>query len=137
MNSIKYRTGGSITIEAFVDVLHASTLGERRPVHDLTIVQAMLDHADLLVTAWEGEKLIGVARTLTDFKYIAYLSDLAVDKDYQRLGIGKELMKRTQAALEPSCSLLLLAAPAANDYYAQFDMENHPRAWFRGPKNGS
>ncbi|MCB1120837.1 MAG: GNAT family N-acetyltransferase [Verrucomicrobiae bacterium] len=127
---INYRTGNHLTVEAFVSLLEASTLGERRPIQDLPTIQAMLDHADVLVTAWDGEKPVGVARTLTDFKYIAYLSDLAVDTGYQRKGIGKELMRLTQEALEPSCSLLLLAAPAAKDYYAQFGMENHPRAWF-------
>jgi len=77
----------------------------------------MLDHANLLVTAWSGDRLIGVARSVTDFHFCCYLSDLAVAVDFQRQGIGKELMRLTQAELGPRCTLILLSAPAAVDYY--------------------
>ena len=71
----------------FIDVLKRSTLGERRPVDDRDRIAAMLKHADILCTAWEGDKLVGVARSVTDFEYCCYLSDLAVDEAYQRMGI--------------------------------------------------
>jgi predicted N-acetyltransferase YhbS len=130
-DSITYRQGNDLSVDEFIELLRASSLGERRPIHDRGIMQSMLENANLTITAWDDQKLIGVARSLTDFSYIAYLSDLAVHLDYQRQGIGKELMQKTQQALKPSCSILLLAAPNANEYYAQLGYENHPRAWFR------
>jgi GNAT superfamily N-acetyltransferase len=89
----------------------------------------MLAHADLVVTAWHGAHLVGIARTLTDFAYVAYLADLAVDAGYQRRGIGTELIEQTRAELEPTCFLTLLAAPAAESYYAQAGFARNPRAW--------
>ncbi len=55
----------------------------------------MLDNANLTATAWDGDKLIGVARSSTDFAFYCYLSDLAVDESYQRSGIGKMLITIT------------------------------------------
>ena len=81
------------------------------------------------ITAWDKMKLIGIARTLTDFSYVAYLADLAVHIDYQRQGIGKELIEKTKLKLKPTCFITLLAAPKANDYYAKIDFVNNPRAW--------
>ena len=94
----------------------------------------MLRHADVLISAWEGPRLIGLARTLTDYHYVAYLADLAVDADWQRQGIGRELVKRTRAALQPTCFITLLAAPKANDYYARIGFTHNPRAWMLHPE---
>jgi GNAT superfamily N-acetyltransferase len=126
---ITYRTDKSVDLETFIDVYRRSTLGERRPIQNRGIMAAMLEHADVLITAWEGQLLVGLARTLTDFEYVAYLADLAVDEAYQRRGIGRELILRTQAALEPSCFITLLAAPKANDYYPKVGFHDNPRAW--------
>jgi ribosomal protein S18 acetylase RimI-like enzyme len=49
----------------------------------------MLANSNLLVTAWAGQQLVGIARSITDFHYCCYLSDLAVDVAYQQQGIGK------------------------------------------------
>jgi GNAT superfamily N-acetyltransferase len=92
-------------------------------------MQRMLDEANLTITAWDGETLIGIARSLTDWCYCCYLSDLAVRDTYQRRGIGKELIRRTQAELGPNATLILLAAPTAVDYYPHIGMEPHPSAW--------
>ena len=83
-----------ITADQFIDLLNRSTLGERRPVGDRARIEAMLKHSNLLCTAWDGEILVGAARSLTDFAYCCYLSDLAVDQAYQRQGIGVELIRR-------------------------------------------
>lgn len=127
--SIRYSTDVVISAEQFVTVLNASTLGERRPVDDLARMQTMLANADLIVTAWHGEKLIGVARTITDWCYAAYLSDLAVDQTYQKQGIGRQLIEATREKLGDQCSLVLLAAPAAADYYAKVGFEWIERGW--------
>lgn len=126
---IEYTVNQSITTDQFINLLNASTLGLRRPVDDRACVEGMLKHGNLLVTAWHEEKLVGVARSVTDFYFACYLSDLAVDEDYQKMGIGKQLQVLTQAQLGPKCSLILLAAPAANDYYSHIGFSHHPRCW--------
>jgi GNAT superfamily N-acetyltransferase len=126
---LHYAVDRRLTVQEFVDVLVRSTLGERRPVDDPPRIQAMLDHANLLCTAWDGDRLVGVARSLTDVSFCCYLSDLAVDRAYQRCGIGRELIRVTQQHLHPSCKIILLAAPAAEDYYPRIGMQRHPSAW--------
>ena len=129
MNPIDYRTGGDLGLDEMIDLYRASTLGERRPVDDRDRMARMLSEADLLITAWDGDQLVGIARSLTDFSYACYLSDLAVRLSHQRRGIGKELVRRTQAALHPQATVILLAAPAAADYYPHIGFTQHPRAW--------
>lgn len=126
---IKYSDNSIITPEQAIDLYIRSTLGERRPIDNLHTFEAMLKHADLIITAWDNEKLIGISRSLTDFSYVAYLADLAVDQKYQRKGIGKQLIQETQSRLGPECMIVLLAAPKANEYYAHLGFEHNPRAW--------
>jgi GNAT superfamily N-acetyltransferase len=126
---ITYATTLPLTDQQFIDLLVRSTLGERRPVDDPATIAGMLRHADLLITAWDGDTPVGVARSVTDFTYCCYLSDLAVDTAYQRQGIGVELMALTQAQLGPNCKIILLAAPAAADYYGHVGFTHHPRCW--------
>src|SRR5688500_5731064 len=92
---IEYRSNAKITEREFIDLLQRSTLDQRRPVDDAERIRKMLQHGNVLVTAWHNEKLVGVSRALTDFSFCCYLSDLAVDEAYQHKGIGKELVRRT------------------------------------------
>jgi len=126
---IEYRDNASITAEQAIDLYKRSTLSERRPVHNIQTFEAMLKHANLTITAWNDEKLVGISRTLTDFAYAAYLADLAVDEKYQRSGIGKQLIEETKARLGPECMIVLLAEPKANEYYEHIGFEHNPRAW--------
>jgi predicted N-acetyltransferase YhbS len=89
----------------------------------------MIRHANLVVTAWKEELLIGIARTLTDFGYVGYLADLAVRASHQRQGIGIELMRRTREKMGPRSMLVLLAAPKATDYYPKIGFTRHESAW--------
>lgn len=130
--TLRYETSAPITVEQFADLLRRSTLAERRPVDDGACLAAMLEHGNLLCTAWEGEKLVGVARSMTDFAYCCYLSDLAVDRAYQRQGIGRELIRQTQSKLGPRAKIILLSAPAAVEYYPRIGFEAHPSAWVLG-----
>src|ERR1700674_1593912 len=130
---IEYRTGNDLDLEAVIDLYRASTLGERRPVDDRERMATMLRNANLVVTAWDTNLLVGIARSLTDFSYATYLSDLAVRGSHQRLGIGKELIRRTQQSGGPHARLVLLAAPAAVDYYPHVGFTQHPSAWTLGP----
>jgi ribosomal protein S18 acetylase RimI-like enzyme len=115
---IGYRVGHDIDLDAFIDVYRDSTLGERRPVDDRERMQQMLLCANLVVSAWDGDRLVGIARSLSDFCYATYLSDIAVRLAYQRRGIGRELIRRTQAE-GGRATVFLFAAPKAVDYYAR------------------
>jgi GNAT superfamily N-acetyltransferase len=130
---ISYETGRALKPEDFIDVLRRSGLAERRPVADVDVIQGMLEHADLLVTAWADELLVGVARSVTDYHYCCYLSDLAVDRAYQKSGIGRELIRRTREQLGPGCILILLSAPAAVGYYPRLGFSAHDSAWVLRP----
>lgn len=131
---IRYEDARAITAEEFCDVLRRSTLAERRPVEDRARIEAMLAKADLLVTAWAGGALIGVARSVTDFAYCCYLSDLAVDAAWQARGVGTELIRRTQSRLHPEAKLILLAAPKAAGYYPKIGFQAHSSAWVIGAR---
>ncbi|HMJ89424.1 MAG TPA: GNAT family N-acetyltransferase [Candidatus Acidoferrum sp.] len=130
---ITYRNGNHLDLEAVIELYHSSTLGERRPIDDRERVAAMLRNANLVVTAWHYERLVGISRALTDFVYVTYLSDLAVRVSHQKMGIGKELMRRTQAAA-PTAQIILLAAPAAEEYYPRVGFSHHPQAWVLKPE---
>jgi ribosomal protein S18 acetylase RimI-like enzyme len=122
---ITYQTHQRISAAEFIDVLNRSTLGERRPVMDTPRIQTMLDHADILVTAWDTGLLVGVSRALSDFSFCCYLSDLAVDEGYQHRGIGKRLIDLTHQVAGPYTTLILLAAPKAVGYYPKVGMKRH------------
>lgn len=126
---ICYRDDLAVSVDVAIDLYRRSGLAERRPVGRPDIFAGMLDQASLLVTAWHDERLVGIARTLTDFSYVAYLADLAVDAAYQRQGIGKRLVDETRRHLGRECAIVLLAAPKANDYYLKLGFEHNPRAW--------
>jgi predicted N-acetyltransferase YhbS len=113
---ITYRLGNDLDLDAVIEVYVDSTLGARRPVGERDRMRQMLERANLVVSAWDDARLVGVARSLSDFCYATYLSDLAVRLDYQRLGVGRELVRRTQEA-GGAANVVLLSAPAAVDYY--------------------
>jgi ribosomal protein S18 acetylase RimI-like enzyme len=133
--NILYQHSRPITEQEFIDLLKRSNLAERRPIDDPDSLKAMLKHADLLCTAWDGPKLVGVARSVTDFEYCCYLSDLAVDVQYQRIGIGKNLLRLTQSKLGDKAKIILLAAPDAETYYPRIGFEAHKSAWILPAKS--
>jgi predicted N-acetyltransferase YhbS len=126
---IQYRSDAEISVEEAIGLYRASTLGERRPVHRPDIFEGMLKNANLTISAWHEGRLVGISRTLTDFTYVAYLADLAVDLEYQHQGIGKRLVTETKKMLGKECMIVLLAAPKANEYYPKIGFEHNPRAW--------
>ena len=133
--NILYKHLRQITGAEFVDLLKRSLLAERRPIDDPNCIKAMLQHSNLLCTAWDGPKLVGVARSITDFAYCCYLSDLAVDLEYQRIGIGKGLLRLTQSKLGNKAKIILLAAPNAETYYRHIGFEAHQSAWILPAKS--
>ena len=127
--AITFRINHPITTDQFIGLLESSTLGERRPVHNRACMEGMIANSNLIVSAWDGDLLIGIARSLTDFHYACYLSDLAVHRDYQRSGTGKQLQSLTQQQLGPLCKLILIAAPAADSYYGKVGYTRNERCW--------
>jgi ribosomal protein S18 acetylase RimI-like enzyme len=123
---ITYKVNARIEPHQLADVFKAS--GIRRPIDDLNRLKKMLDNSNLLVTAWDGEKLIGVARALTDYAYSCYLSDLAVDKDYLDNGIGQDLVSEIQKHIGDESNLLLIASPELIDYYPKLGFEKAENA---------
>ena len=124
MNKIIYQVESKLDPSEFTDVLNSSTLGERRPVNDVDRINKMCKNANLIVTARLDGKLIGIARSMTDFVYCTYLSDLAVDKEFQKKGIGKRLIEETKKQ-SPLAKLILLSTPAAINYYPKIGMKKH------------
>ena len=125
---VTYRTGNDLNLDAAIELYRAATLGERRPVDDRDRMKLMLLNANLVVTAWEGELLVGIARSVSDFCYCTYLSDIAVRFSHQRQGIGRELIRRTQEQ-GGRATIILLSAPKAVDYYLRLGFKSHPSAW--------
>ena len=130
MNGITYRSEPHLSVDEFIDVLRRSTLAARRPVDERGRVEQMLANADVIVTARiESGILVGVSRAITDFAFCTYLSDLAVDQQFQRQGIGRELIRRAHELAGHQSGLILLAAPGARDYYLHIGMTHHDSCW--------
>jgi predicted N-acetyltransferase YhbS len=126
---IAYAFEPDLTAKEFRDVLVASTLGQRRPIDDLERLERMLRQADIIVTARDSARLVGISRAITDFSYCCYLSDLAVDVAYQHQGIGKCLIDRTRTRAGECTTLVLVSAPAAETYYPKIGMRHRASCW--------
>ncbi|OMF21480.1 GNAT family N-acetyltransferase [Paenibacillus sp. FSL H8-0548] len=124
---IHYQNNKELSAEDLSKVFEAS--GIKRPFQDLERLQKMIDHADIIISAWDEDKLVGIARAITDYVYCCYLSDLAVDDKYQKLGIGKKLVELLRESLGPEVSLVLLSAPAALDYYPRIGFTQTDRGF--------
>lgn len=120
--------GDKLDVAEVAALYRASTLAERRPVDDTDRFADMVRHANLVVVARWHDRLVGIARSITDWSYATYLSDLAVDAEFQRQGIGKELVRRTRDAA-PRAKVVLLSAPAATEYYPHIGFTRHDSAW--------
>lgn len=129
MSNILYEINPVITVDEFVCLLKRSSLAERRPIQDGICLEGMLRNANLTVAAYEDQKLVGIARSVTDFHYCCYLSDLAVDVQQQRRGVGRQLVRRTKEQLGKRCRIILLSAPQAIDYYPRLGFTKHPQSW--------
>lgn len=115
MSEIEYRHNFPLDPVEVARVFDAS--GITRPTADLPRIARMFAAPSLVISAWQNGQLVGVSRSLTDYSYCCYLSDLAIVKAVQGQGVGKELVKRTQAVIGEEVSLILLSAPGAMSYY--------------------
>jgi ribosomal protein S18 acetylase RimI-like enzyme len=103
--------------------------GLPRPTTDKRRIKEMFDNSSLIVSAWDNEHLVGISRSMTDWVWCCYLSDLAVDPDYKKSGIGKKLIDLTKEKLGDECMLLLLSVPTAMDYYPKVGFQKEDRAF--------
>jgi predicted N-acetyltransferase YhbS len=126
MMAVVYALEPHLSVAEFKAILLASTLAERRPVHDDVRLDTMLRKADIVVTARVHGQLVGVARAITDYSFCCYLSDLAVAVDFQKQGIGKQLIVETHKAAGEQAGLYLIAAPAALTYYPKIGLQSYP-----------
>lgn len=112
---ITYKTDAIPTPKQVIELYENA--GLPRPTHDRERIRLMFANANLVVTAWDGELLVGVARSITDWVWSCYLADLAVRKEYQHQGIGKRLTEITKDQVGEQSMVLLLSVPTAMEYY--------------------
>jgi GNAT superfamily N-acetyltransferase len=115
-----------------LDVYRESGLGERRPIEDRERFEAMVRNANLLLVCRDRDRMVGVARCVSDFSYVTYLSDIAVVRPYQRRGVGRALIDATRDEA-PLAKIVLLSAPAATEYYPHIGFSQHHSAWVLDP----
>ena len=118
---IEYKINKPLQVNNIIEVFISS--GISRPTQDIDRIKSMFQNSNLIISAWENEKLIGISRSLTDFSYCCYLSDLAVKKEYQKKGIGKRMIEITKETIGDKVMLLLLSAPNAMEYYSKLGFE--------------
>jgi GNAT superfamily N-acetyltransferase len=126
---IEYQKISDLDPDAFIGVLKSSGLAERRPADDRDRIARMLAGSNLVIVARDAGAIVGVARSLTDYAYCCYLSDLAVDRTYQGRGIGRQLIEETRRAAGPETMCLLLSAPGAVGFYDAIQMPRQSRAF--------
>ncbi len=124
---IEYSINKVLDPKRVIEVFKSS--GIHRPVHDLKRISKMFAEANLVISAWNNDELVGVSRSLTDYSYCCYLSDLAVKKEYHNSGIGRMLIQKTQDIIGDQATLLLLSAPDAMEYYPKIGMQKVENAF--------
>ncbi len=129
---IERAEGACLDLNEVLEVYRSSGLGERRPIADAERMAAMVANANLIVTCRVDGELIGIARSVSDFSYVTYLSDMAVSLPYQRAGVGRALIEGTRNEA-PQAKIVLLAAPAATEYYPHIGFAKHNSAWVLNP----
>lgn len=115
IENLKLQIENSLSALEFRQILEASGI-KKRPLDDLERLEKMCHHSNLIVTARVNNKIVGVARSFTDFVFCTYMSELAVSISHQKKGIGRRLIEFTKRQT-PQALLVLLAAPEAVDYY--------------------
>ena len=125
--NIIYKSGIIPATEEIIELYDKA--GLPRPTNDKDRIQKMFENSNLVVTAWDNEKLVGISRSITDWVWSCYLADLAVDPGYKKSGIGKGLIQETRDKLGEQSMILLLSVPTALEYYPKVGFEKENRAF--------
>lgn len=119
--NITYTTTAKPTPQQIIDLYESA--GLNRPTKDANRIKKMYDYSNLVISAWDGDLLVGVSRSLTDFCYVCYLADLAIREEYKKNGIGKKLVNLTKETIGDGTTLILLSAKTAMEYYPKIGMD--------------
>ena len=128
--TIRYTTNKDIPVQDFCQLCELSQLDQKRPLDDTEKMAEILQNSSILVSAYEGEKIVGVCRSISDFTFVTYISELIVHPEYQQRGIGSMLIKQTKTLSKGAKRLVLLSSKTANNFYSKMGFEQHDRAWF-------
>jgi len=112
--TIIYKLNHPIAPKDAVDIYRRA--GLQRP-QDIRIIKNILQHSNVIVTAWAVATLVGLLRAMTDFSFDCYLNDLAVDSVYQRQGIGRGMVEQLAKLLDDKVLIMLISSPDAIGFY--------------------
>ena len=116
-----------LTAEEYIDFLKRTDLGAQYPKERFAErIPRLLGSVSISLAARNEEgRLVGVLLGLTDFAYWLYVTDLGVDRDYERQGIGRRLMKQAHemAGGEKDIAVYLIANEQAIPFYGKLGME--------------
>lgn len=129
---ISRENGTGLNLRDVLAVYRSSGLGERRPIADAERMAEMVRNANLILTCRIDGELVGIARSVSDFSYVTFLSDIAVSRAHQRSGIGRALIEATRKEA-PQAKIVLLSAPAATGFYPRIGFTQHNSAWVLSP----
>ncbi|SEI89058.1 GNAT family N-acetyltransferase [Demequina mangrovi] len=129
MTELVLRTDAAVTAAQYVEAVRLTAIASRMPLDSPEVIEAALAASDILVTAWDGDRLVGFLRAVTDFQLICYLQELGVVEGYQGAGVGLELQRLMRGMLGPRCKVRVSEAPSAAGYYARVGYRRHDRSW--------
>jgi GNAT superfamily N-acetyltransferase len=124
---IEFKINGPVEAGEVIDLYRDA--GLPRPIDDAERIERMLAGSNLVVTAREAGKLVGISRSITDGAWSCYLADLAVATSHQKFGIGRKLVELTKEAAGEESMVLLLSVPTALEYYPKIGMERLDNAF--------
>lgn len=128
-SQIIYKVNHSISVDDFLNLINQSPLDTLVPSDNLALLDSMLNNADLLISAWVDEQLVGFARGITDFSFCCYISEIAVDSEYLHQGVGKHLLRLTAEELPPECQIIFRSTPDSQNTYPKLGFTPIPHIW--------
>ena len=94
-------------------------------------IRALLAASAVVVTAWDGDRLVGFARALSDGRFRALVEDVIVDAEVRGRGIGRRLVDAVLDHPRMRKVELVVLSTAIPDFYRPFGFEPDPHAMQR------
>lgn len=129
--SIVYAQEQMLPVADYVAVLGETIMRAKRPLKNTERIARMLAGANFIVTARDDGVILGVARCITDYAWIAYCCELAVKESAQGRGIGAGMLRFMEEALGPKIGLVLISEADAVGFYERVGMTLQDTAFFR------